>query len=56
MGLELNLDQLGTAGQVIAFGRDEDIKRLLANSIELFVEDCIAWPECAVCCVEWRIS
>lgn len=47
-GLDLDPDILGKAGQVIAFGRDEDTKRLLANSFELFVEDCIAWLERAV--------
>jgi hypothetical protein len=33
---------------VIAFGRDEDTKRLLADSFECFVEDCIRWLEGAV--------
>jgi cell wall assembly regulator SMI1 len=47
-GLDLDPDILGKSGQVIAFGRDEDIKRLLANSFELFVEECIAWLERAV--------
>lgn len=42
-GLDLDPDRLGTSGQIIAFGRDEDTKRLLATSFESFVEDTILW-------------
>lgn len=48
VGLDFDPDRAGTAGQVIAFGRDEDVKRLLADSFEPFVEECIAWLERAV--------
>ncbi len=47
-GLDFDPDSLGKPGQVIAFGRDEDTKRLLAGSFELFTDDYIAWLERAV--------
>lgn len=42
-GLDLDPDSLGTSGQIIAFGRDEDTKRLLADSFESFIEAGISW-------------
>jgi cell wall assembly regulator SMI1 len=39
IGLDFDPAELGSLGQVIAFGRDEDTKRLLANSFEAFVEN-----------------
>lgn len=44
-GIDVDPDTLGQSGQVIAFGRDEDIKRLLANSFPEYVETLIAWLE-----------
>ena len=43
LGIDFDPDDLGTVGQVIAFGRDEDTKRLLAPTFETFVDDYIAW-------------
>lgn len=45
IGIDLDPDTLGQSGQVIAFGRDEDIKRVLANSFPEYVETFIAWLE-----------
>jgi len=47
IGLDFDPDTLGQRGQVIAFGRDEDVKRLLANSFDTFLESCAAWLEAA---------
>lgn len=48
IGIDFDPDTLGQAGQVIAFGRDEDTKRLLANDFASFVDDYIAWLDRAV--------
>jgi len=45
IGLDFDPDRLGQRGQVIAFGRDEDVKRLLANSFDTFLDACAAWLE-----------
>lgn len=45
VGLDFDPDTLGQPGQVIAFGRDEDTKRLLANSFSEYLENTIAWLE-----------
>jgi cell wall assembly regulator SMI1 len=45
MGLDLDPDVLGQVGQMIAFGRDEDTKRVLAPSFEVFVDTLAAWLE-----------
>lgn len=37
IGLDYDPDVGGVVGQVIAFGRDEDTKRLLANNFEEFI-------------------
>jgi cell wall assembly regulator SMI1 len=50
IGLDYDPDSLGTIGQVIAFGRDEDTKRLLANDFVTFVMQCISWLDC----VKWN--
>lgn len=47
-GIDFDPDVSGCCGQVIAFGRDEDTKRLLANSFELFVEEYIRWLNHAI--------
>lgn len=43
IGLDFDPDSLGHVGQVIAFGRDEDTKRLLAPNFTAFVDDYVAW-------------
>ncbi|MEK6347289.1 MAG: SMI1/KNR4 family protein [Burkholderia sp.] len=48
VGMDFDPDAQGAVGQVIAFGRDEDLKRLLANSFEAFVEGWIDWLDRAV--------
>ncbi|NHZ90783.1 KNR4-like cell wall assembly/cell proliferation coordinating protein [Massilia sp. CCM 8733] len=45
VGLDLDPDLLGQPGQVIAFGRDEDVKRLLANSFPEYMDIYVAWLE-----------
>jgi len=45
MGLDFDPDSFGQRAQVIAFGRDEEMKRLLANSFETFFAACAAWLE-----------
>jgi len=45
IGLDFDPDRLGQRGQVIAFGRDEDVKRLIANSFETFMASCLGWLE-----------
>jgi cell wall assembly regulator SMI1 len=47
-GMDFDPDARGSTGQVIAFGRDEDIKRLLANSFEAFLDSWIDWLDHAV--------
>lgn len=46
-GLDYDPDHLGCVGQAIAFGRDEDTKRLLASDFAAFVEQCTAWLRAA---------
>jgi len=41
LGVDLDPDSKGTIGQVIAFGRDEDEKILIANSFEEFIDNFI---------------
>lgn len=41
IGIDLGPDKKGTIGQIILFGRDEDTKRLAANSFSEFIEDYI---------------
>ena len=48
IGIDFDPDALGTSGQIIAFGRDEDTKRLLAPSFDAFIDDGIAWLDRAV--------
>jgi cell wall assembly regulator SMI1 len=50
IGLDYDPDRLGQRGQVIAFGRDEDTKRLLANDFDAFMQTYLAWLERA----EWN--
>lgn len=45
IGLDFDPGPLGSSGQVIVFGRDEDTKCLLAASFEAFVESCAVWLE-----------
>jgi len=45
VGLDYDPGPLGQRGQVIAFGRDEDTKRLLAGSFEAFMEARLSWLE-----------
>lgn len=42
IGLDLDPDHLGTVGQIITFGRDEDVKRVIAPDFESLVELVIA--------------
>lgn len=49
-GLDFDPDQHGQHGQIIAFGRNEDTKRLYANSFEKFIEAYLSWLQSA----EWR--
>ena len=41
IGIDLGPDKKGTVGQIILFGRDENIKRLAANSFSEFIENYI---------------
>ena len=50
LGLDFDPDTLGQSGQVIAFGRDVDTKRLIAVSFEAFLSTYITWLERA----EWN--
>jgi cell wall assembly regulator SMI1 len=50
IGLDFDPDRLGVRGQVIAFGRDEDTKRLLAPTFEVFMDGYLSWLERA----EWN--
>jgi cell wall assembly regulator SMI1 len=43
IGIDFDPDSRGKVGQVIAFGRDEDTKRLLAGSFEEFLESFESW-------------
>jgi cell wall assembly regulator SMI1 len=38
IGIDLDPDTLGTWGQVIVFGRDEDIKQVISTSFDSFLE------------------
>jgi cell wall assembly regulator SMI1 len=38
IGIDLDPDTEGAIGQIIAFGRDDDVKKLKANSFEQFLE------------------
>lgn len=50
IGLDFDPDTLGTRGQVIVFGGDEDTKRLIAHSFDAFLDGYMLWLEHA----EWR--
>lgn len=50
IGLDFDPDKLGKSGQIIAFGRDEDTKRLIAGNFEELLTACISWLERA----EWN--
>nr|WP_315595326.1 SMI1/KNR4 family protein [uncultured Cupriavidus sp.] len=50
VGLDYDPDTNGTIGQVITFGRDEDTKRVIANSFEHFVSLLIS----AVATARWN--
>jgi len=41
IGIDYDPDQKGTSGQIIAFGRDEDTKRLIAASFSEFISKLI---------------
>lgn len=45
IGLDFDPDVHGNVGQVIAFGRDEDTKRLLGSDFDTFILSCITWLE-----------
>jgi cell wall assembly regulator SMI1 len=47
IGLDFDPGKLGKSGQVIAFGRDEDIKRLVADDFETFLAKNLSWLESA---------
>lgn len=48
VGVDLDPDVRGRAGQIIAFGRDEDTKRLLAPDVDAFLGLCADWLDRAV--------
>ena len=43
VGIDLDPDVKGISGQVILFGRDEDLKRLIASSFTEFLEKYLFW-------------
>lgn len=45
IGLDFDPDSSGTIGQIIRFGRDEQIKRLVAGTFEAFLDDYVSWLE-----------
>lgn len=52
VGIDLDPDVRGVPGQVIIFGRDEDEKRLIANSFTEFLEKYLFWLKNK----QWKIS
>lgn len=50
IGLDFDPDTLGKSGQVIAFGRDEDTKRIIAATFDEFLAVFVSWLERA----EWN--
>jgi cell wall assembly regulator SMI1 len=45
IGVDLDPDVRGQVGQIIAFGRDEDVKRVLAPTFEHLADLLVAWLE-----------
>jgi cell wall assembly regulator SMI1 len=55
-GLDFDPDVGGHAGQIIAFGRDEDTKVWLASDFQQYVEKLIVWLQSATWNGEWLDS
>ena len=43
IGLDFDPGRIGARGQIIAFGRDEDTKRLIAENFDMLLELHVAW-------------
>ncbi|MFT3777906.1 MAG: hypothetical protein QM772_06450 [Ottowia sp.] len=52
-GVDFDPDTRGQAGQIIAFGRDEDTKVRLALDYQQYVENLIEWLQSATWNGEW---
>ena len=52
-GLDFDPGMVGHAGQIIAFGRDEDTKVRLALDFSRYVEQLISWLRSATWNGEW---
>ncbi|MCP4321996.1 MAG: hypothetical protein GY787_09125 [Alteromonadales bacterium] len=52
IGIDFDPDSKGKFQQVISFGRDEDIKKLKADSFELFISKFVGYLES----IEWSLN